>query len=334
MLIHTKTRKIARAIFCFLLMLVILSCTSVPKTEKPLWADSFSVNQVFPSSEYITASGYAKKKEMAASVADGNLASYFSKEVSAVTRADQRLSNTEEARENISREIIIKSQIELFGIKHTEYYFDSQSKNYIVCAYISREEAWAVLEQKLNIQYSSLSKNISQVKNQKGLKAVIKANKILSNTSDFEDLYYTALFIFPNRCEKYSGLMEDIMNLKQRLPSLTREVKIKINTKGDGDGRFYSKISSLVTDAGFTVCKSGENHIMSVDVDIAEQITGKVHAVYPQISVVVSDGKEVVSSFSKSLEKVAAFNSASVQKMTLSRIENVLEEEFVETCLK
>ena len=124
------------------------------------------------------------------------------------------------------------------------------------------------------------------------------------------------------------------MNLKQRLPSLTREVKIKINTKGDGDGRIYSKISSLVTNAGFTVCKSGDNHIMSVNVDIEEQITGKVHAVYPLLSVVVSDGKEVVSSFSKSLDKVAAFNSTSAQKMALSRIEELLEEEFVETCLK
>lgn len=112
---------------------------------------------------------------------------------------------------------------------------------------------------------------------QETLNMYINAKKILSNTSDFEDLYYTALFIFPNRCEKYSGLMEDIMNLKQRISSLTREVKIKINTKGDGDGRIYSKISSLVTDAGFTICKSGENHIMSVDVDIAEQITGKAH---------------------------------------------------------
>ena len=64
---------------------------------------------------------------------------------------------------------------------------------------------------------------------------------------------------------------------RENISSLTREVKIKINTKGDGDGRIYSKISSLVTDAGFTICKSGENHIMSVDVDIAEQITGKVH---------------------------------------------------------
>ena len=124
------------------------------------------------------------------------------------------------------------------------------------------------------------------------------------------------------------------MNLKQRISSLTREVKIKINTKGDADGRIYSKISNFVTDAGFTVCKSGENHIMSVDVDIAEQITGNIHSIYPQISVVISNGKEVVSSFSKSLEKVSAFNSATVKKMALSRIENVLEEEFVEACLK
>lgn len=73
---------------------------------------------------------------------------------------------------------------------------------------------------------------------------------------------------------------------------------------------------------------------MSVDVDIAEQITGNIHSIYPQISVVISNGKEVVSSFSKSLEKVSAFNSATVKKMALSRIENILEEEFAETCLK
>ena len=73
---------------------------------------------------------------------------------------------------------------------------------------------------------------------------------------------------------------------------------------------------------------------MSVDVDIAEQITGNIHSIYPQISVVISDRKEVVSSFSKTLEKVSAFNSTTVKKMALSKIENVLEEEFIETCLK
>ena len=327
-------KKSALAFFCFLLAFVTISCASSPKAEKPLWADSFSVNQVFPPEKYITALGYANTKEMAASVADGNLASYFSKEISSYTRVTQVLSNAKEAKERLSREIIVKSQIELFGIKHTEAYFDSQEKNYIVCAYISREEAWGVLEPKLNIHYSSLSKNIVQVKNQEGLKAVINVNKILSNASDFEDLYYMALFIYPNRCEKYTHLMEELQKLKEHLSSLSRAVKIKINVKGDVDGRIYAKISSLVSDSNFTVCKSGENHIMNVNVDITEQVTGAVYAIYPKVSVEISDKKEIISSFSKSLEKVAAFNSNTVQRMALSKIEDVLEEEFVETCLK
>ena len=129
-------------------------------------------------------------------------------------------------------------------------------------------------------------------------------------------------------------MMEELSELKQMSQILKHEVRIKINIKGGSDERIYTKISSLVTNAGLTICKSGENHIMSVDVVIAEQITGKVHSIYPQISVGISDRKQVVSSFSKSLEKVSAFNSATVKKMALSKIENILEEEFAETCLK
>ena len=143
-----------------------------------------------------------------------------------------------------------------------------------------------------------------------------------------------ALFIFPNRCEKYTNLMEELSELNQMSQILKHEVRIKINIKGDSDGRIYTKINSLISDSDFSVCKTNENHIMSVDVDIAEQITGNIHSIYPQISVVISDRKEVVSSFSKTLEKVSAFNSSTVKKMAFSKIENVLEEEFIETCLK
>lgn len=332
--IHTKTKKSAQLLFCFLLAIFCISCASTARHEKPLWADSFTISQVFPSERYISSLGYAATKEMAISASDGNLASYFSREISSFIRATQNLSNTDETKESLSREIIIKSNIELFGIKHTEPYFDSDNKSYIVCAYISREEAWSILEPKLNIQYSSISKSINQVRNQNGLKAIININKLMSAASNFEELYYMALFIFPNRCEKYTNMMEELAELKQMSQILKHEVRIKINIKGDSDERIYTKISSLVTDAGFTICKSGENHIMSVDVDIAEQITGKVQSIYPQISVVISDRKGIVSSFSKSLEKVSAFNSATVKKMALSKIENVLEEEFAETCLK
>ena len=332
--IHTKTNKSARLLFCFFVAIFCISCASTSRYEKPLWADSFTISQVLPSERYISSLGYAGTKEMAVSASDGNLASYFSREISSFTRATQNLSNTDETKESLSREIVIKSNIELFGIKHTEPYFDSDNKSYIVCAYISREEAWSILEPKLNIQYSSISKSINQVRNLNGLKAIININKLMSAASNFEELYYMALFIFPNRCEKYTNLMEELFELNQMSQIIKHEVRIKIDIKGDSGDRIYTKITSLVTDAGFTICKSGENHIMSVDVDIAEQITGNIHSIYPQISVVISDRKQIVSSFSKTLEKVSAFNSATVKKMALSKIENVLEEEFAETCLK
>ena len=301
----------------------------------PKWL--LHTESVFPSEAYIRAVGGGASADEAKRSALAELSAYFSQTVKTETVAVSSLYNNSEKVEKkqaVNQKVKITSQTELFSVHYTETFHDKKAKSYSVCAYIPRNEAWSILEPKLNIHYSSLSKNMAQLNNQDGLKAVLRANKILSNASDFEDLYYTALFIFPSRCEKYSNLMERLQSLKEQLPALSRAVKIKINVKGDVDGRIYSKISSLVSDSNFTVCKFGENHIVNVNVDIAEQIIGAVYAVYPKVSVEISDRKEIISTFSKSLEKVAAFNSATVQKMALSKIENVLEEEFIESCLK
>lgn len=315
-------------------MLISISCASVPKTEKPLWADSLFINQVFPSSEYITALGYANKKEMAASVADGNLAAYFSKEISSYTKAVQTLSNTERNTENLSREIIVKSQIELFGIKHTECYFDSQSKNYIVCAYISRNEAWKILTQKLSVVQKAFKTACAfAAKEAEPFRKVLVMNRTVSLEKDFLNLYKMALIVYPKRCEVYTKTAERIAGEKQAVSELKRNLTVSVFLNGDFSTQLRPKFERVLSQNGFTVSQNGAYKLMAAV--RAEQIQhSEMFFCTPQLEVIIEGKTGIVASFAAEAEKFSAYNAQTVERVTILHIEEIIDGKFVQECLQ
>ena len=329
--------KILRKIF---LSLLLFFSSAFAFSAAPKWLTDISSD--FPSEKYIRAVGEGKSKDEAKNSALAELSAYFSQTVETSVKANQFLfsqtgkssKSKSERSESIFRQINTSSISNLFSVQYTDFYYDKKQKVYSICSYIPREEAWSILEPKLEIYGRSFQSNSAKINNQTGLKKIIQISKLLESTADFEEFYFMALSIFPKRCGEYTKIMEKRQSLVLEAESLKRGIKIKINIKGDKDGRIYSKLSSLISESDFTVCKIGENHLMNVAVDIADQIVGNVHSIYPQISVEITNGAETVSSFSKSLEKVSAYNAETAQRMALSRIEEVLENEFADACFR
>ena len=61
--------KKSALIGCLILFFASL-CFSSPKNKKPLWADLNTINQIFPSTEYVTGLAQSKNEQTAIALAD------------------------------------------------------------------------------------------------------------------------------------------------------------------------------------------------------------------------------------------------------------------------
>ena len=323
-----------------LLSFLFAFCSVFAFSAAPKWLTDISSD--FPSEKYIRAVGDGKSKDAAKNSALAELGAYFSQTVETNVKATQFLfsqtgkssKSKSGSSESISRQIITSSISNLFSVYYTDFYYNKKQKAYSVCAYIPREEAWSILEPKLEILGNSFLSGLEKSKNQTELKKVIHLNGALSATEDFEALYYAALSVFPKRCGRYTETMEKRQGAAQESARLKREIKIKTTVSGEKSGRIKSKLEALLAENNFTVTQSGENHRLHADVALAENAANGIYAIYPQIAVTIFHAGETVSSFSKSLEKVSAYNAETAERVALFRIEEALETEFVDACLR
>ena len=330
MYIQIKMKKSAQIFSFFLLSFFLISCISLPENEKPLWADSLTLRQVFPREKYITALGYADTPQMAATVAEGNLASYFSKEISRSVKATQILSNTEEASESMLSDIEIKSQFELFGIQHTETYFNPDSKNYTVCAYINKEEAFNILSQKLSFYERDFYQKAKLVKTEtEGFRKIKILNDAISNETEITKMYEYSQLIDSEKTKKYDVFLLQLKESKNILFKLKQSNPFSVFTNGDYSEEINSVISEILAENGFIISANADYKIISNSFckftrQIAEQ--NEIFSCKPSLYVKIEGNSGTIFSCVLSAEEISSYNKQTLTKMVLAVIEDLLYE--------
>lgn len=257
------------------------------------------------------------------------------------------------------------SWVDFVPISDSELYFIGMS-NYLASENVAREEARKDAFNQVLKYYGTVVRAQAQEKRTvKGLTSdlidpYIESEEIIQSFAEghvsqiLPENYYTEKYLVGNKkeqwkcyvkcsiskkkvqeeIEKIDADMENREKAKLEAERLKHDVKIKINVSGDKSGRIETKIKSILSENGFTVASNGENHILTATVDIRESVSSTIYSIYPQITVEIKNETEVVASFAKSLERVSAYKSERVQEMALVRLEDVLEKEFENECLK
>ena len=155
MITFLKNKSLFITIFSFL----IFGCNSVPdgmavknQSKIPLWTSYDTISHVFPNSDYIARIGHGDNAESAKLNADSELASYFNHSVKTDIVARQNYSNQKgksDIQKYLTKNISVQNDVEVIGLKHTDFYFDSAHNDFIVCSFINRNDAWKLLEPKL-----------------------------------------------------------------------------------------------------------------------------------------------------------------------------------------
>ncbi len=325
---------------CFLVIAasVFAGCKSAEVESRPLWTDSYTVGQVFSSENYVTGIGKASGIDSAMSLADGNLASYFSRKISSTTSVQQVMTSEDENgkfEENLIRDISIQSGIEISGIKHTEPWFDKKEGLYYVCSYLDRKEAWRNYEPVVGQAKSNFYSFIDSAEKEEdpfNKIAVLKNAAEAGNT--YEDLILFSEILYKKGALPYSQDRNVISSLDERILSVRRGILMDVLVDKDTDRRYIPVVEKVVTSSGYSVSSVGNQYTVFLTLSKNKEVfsdTGTIVSV-PEYRVEVKNKNKTLWTYKKSLDRVTGFVEAEsfLEKKIAKNVENDLSSGFAE----
>lgn len=332
MSIQNKMKKSA-LIGCLILFFASL-CFSSPKNKKPLWADLNTINQIFPSTEYVTGLAQSKNEQTAIALADGNLASYFSREITSITKANQTLSNIGDDEEKFHREITIKSQINLAGIQHTQVWFNSKTKEYYVCAYLNRKEAFSNYEGNL---ISSREKFYALFNSAEQEQSPFKKIKLFVQSkiagTEYSDALSFAEILYRQGCEQFSKDRIIISGIDEKILQTKLNISMKVLVSGDPKNQYKSSVEKVLSENGYNIQDTGYSYLVDVAINQNKVFYEDTIVATPQVEIRINDKTEIILSFKKDCERISGFKEAEllVDSKINNEIKIAIEKDFAET---
>ncbi len=318
-----------------LLFSLFVSCSSIPKDEKPLWADSYTVEQIFPHKEYVTGLAHASNEELARTLAEANLAAYFTREINSVTKAHQAFANTGENRESIDREITIKSQITLAGVQHTQSWRSFGDKQYYDCAYLNRKEAFSNYESTIISAQKRFYSFYNSALNEKDpFKKIALFNESKIAGQDYSDVLDFSLILYKSGYEKYEKDISVIAGIDEKISKAKLNISINVTTNNVGKP-YKALIEKIISDAGYSHKKTEFSYSVIVTILADKTVFTDTILVEPAVSIEVRNNNESILSFYKKAEQISGFKDAEkfVDMKVHKTITDIIEQDFkLEIC--
>ena len=266
-------------------------------------------------------------------MADANLAAYFSREILSETNATQSLSSSEKNKETLKRNITVKSYVDLHGIQHTKTWFDSKSKNYFVCAYVKRKEAFKDYENSLILEnekfyslYNSAQKEKSPFKKISLLKESKVAGATYLNALDFAEVLYK------EGCAAYSKDRSVVAAIDEKIATAKMNISMRVLFEESKNERYRPLLEKAVSDSGFLIANKNYSYLILAKINEDKSIFTDTIVANPKIAIQIKNDSETILSFSKSTERISGFKDAErlVDYKIQNEIEKTISEEFSE----
>lgn len=317
-----------------LLILTFLSsafCFASPKWITDLEKD-------FPSEKYIRAIGEAGSETAAKKAAVSAVAEYFNQEISTQTFVAQSIHKNDsdyQEKADIAQNVVSSSGASLFALEYTSSFYDKQSQKYFVCAYIERSTAWKVISQKADVAMAAYKETVRDVESQtEPLTKIIMLNKAEKISEDFDELYKTALVIYPNKCGGMTDFVKKVSADLAQFVLLRNQTAITITTRGDNQNRIQTKLASILTSNGLLTTSQNGSYTLTTNISWNESEFNGVYSSYPQIQIAITNGTKTIASYSGQCEKTSAYNYDTMTRSAIFSLEELLDEHFFSECFE
>lgn len=318
-------------VFISLLVLYSALCFAAA----PAW--KLNLEKQFPSEKYVRAIGEGATEAVAKKSALAELSAYFSQTIIAETESYQKIHQAGAGNgtsSDLRERVIVHSDTELFCVRYTDAWTEPKSKKIYVCAFIDRKEAWDLITQKmkgLEDKCNQLSKLADNEKEH--FKKLLLLTKVRLLYSEYSGLYEKVVALFPKRGEQFEGFIRKMEGYMNELMLLKASTAIQVKVSGDKGNSIYTKLSELLTRNGFLISPDGR-YQLSATVNWNEAKLNEVYSAYPNIKIVITGNGQTFASFNGECEKIAAYNQESMQRTTIVRLEELIEESFIKECFE
>lgn len=317
-------------------ILILTFLSSAFCFASPKWITD--LEKVYPSEKFICAIGEAGSETAAKKAAVSAVAEYFNQEISTQTFVAQSIHKNDsdyQVKADIAQKIVSSAGASLFALEYTSSFYDKRTQKYFVCAFLERSTAWKVISQKADVTISAYKETVRDVESQtEPLAKIIMLNKAEKIFEDFDELYKTALVIYPNKCDGMTTFAKTALADLAQLDLLKNQSAITITTTGDKQNRIQTKLASILTSNGLLTTSQNGSYTLTTNISWNESESNGVFSSYPQIQIAITNGTKTIASYSGQCEKTAAYNYDSMNKSAIFSLEELLDEHFFSECFE
>jgi hypothetical protein len=313
---------------------LFLSCATTQNAARPpLWTDAATIHQIYPEETYLTGIADGSTEDEARTMADGNLAAYFSKEISSSTQANRKISNTGINEASINQEVTVKSRVLLAGVEHTEGWYNKQERNWYVCAYLDRAKAWKIYEnnviQEKNRFYSFYNSAESEPD---PFKKIALYKKAASEGVHYSEVLSFAEILYKKGCEQYSDDRVVISSIEQKITETSLNLRMAVEISGDIGINYKGVIEKVLSDHGFLVSDKNCSYTVKAAVNSNKKKFTDTLTADPTIDIRIINPKETVRTLSKAADRISGYSDAEglVDKRIDTEVTKVIQEDFSE----
>ncbi|MBD5434548.1 MAG: hypothetical protein HDR35_09720 [Treponema sp.] len=335
-MIRAFKKKVFFAIFVFVFCGIGFS-----KPAAPNWVKDF--NSAY-GRDYIGYVSTASSRDEAREKSLDLLANYFDASIQSQTNSSSLMIEESRGEEKswykknvISRNIGVKSDVEIFGIEY-EFYFDAKKQTHYCAAFINKVNATKLIFQRMSKSKKSFLGyyNLAvEREKQNPFSAVRYYAKASAFAKEYISLSEYLALLSPNT-EIAENDSEKMLGIDAKVSRLAAQTIIGISADGEINNAIETTIRDIFANEGFALKKRGENEKYSMSIKIEKNIVsdGEVFTATPSISIEIFGGEEILFVYGKTFERSKAFNERTLEKQIetkiLDELKNSLMREFYE----
>lgn len=294
----------------------------------------FSIFSVFSedylnNSAFIAQKGFGETEQIAQQNALAGISKFF--QTSITVEASEKTKVTDSGSQSeLSENVFVKSQTELFAVHYTKAKYNKKQKLYELTAYIDREEAWQIYKPKVESCVQSFERLYSDAKNQNEniLKITGFVNALKNaNQNELEKKLDFASSLYPDSDLFYEETRNHLSETEPIVKSLCRKCSMNIVCENDFEDRVQKRAEETFSKIGIGTNENAENKYFCVVTILENKQTLDAGTFYtPSFTLEIENASVTLFSVGKQLKRTGAKNENVAKQRAYSAVANAVGE--------
>lgn len=318
------------------LLPILITTLSLFAESVPNWMTN--LEQEFPSSNYIRATGNGMTEKRARLDALSTIAMRFKTNAKTLNTAIQDLALATEGdnstftkKQTLHQEVELSSDVDLYCVQFTESFYNKKSRNYTVVGYIDKEAASKILRSKIDpliLQIENLKK--LSLSEEEPLYVLLYHQQAKLYGEIALEYIDTAICINPSDSYRYDENLKLIADIDVFIEDSKNKVSFSVECRNENCASLISDVSYILSQSGFVLTTTEPMYRIIVDVSFSEEVYEAGEFVRPAVNIIILNNKEkAVDSYSKAYPRYGHRSMENAYNLAIVRIGQDLDENFL-----